>query len=764
MSVLGVTLAAGLVLACGVAAILGLKYTVAADTPAASPGRWASRWTFLPAELGGSGRARLFLASVAGLFLELLLIRWLSSEVRILAYFKNLVLIACYLGFGLGCYMARRRVNLLVMALPLLALAVLAKLPWPPLRAIVADVPVLIGAFSGVDVWGVPSVPLDWSSAAAAAAALAVILPLFALTALAFLPVGQLVGWYLERDGDGIAGYSINVAGSLVGILSYTVLCFLNQPPAVWWLAAGFLMTALVLRRAVLGATAAAAFAICAALSAIGPGGEAAVYWSPYQKLTLTQTRSGGETIGYQLNTNDAWYQTIVNLSPAFVAAHRGLFGADSVEWNPYNVPYRYYDRPPSVLVLGAGMGNDVAAALRHGAKRVVAVEIDPLIVELGRRFHPERPYGSSRVRLVIDDARSYIESTRDRFDLVVFSLLDSHTTSSQFTNIRIDNYVYTREALQKARRLVGPDALFIVKFQVNQPWIAGRLRELLTDVFGREPVQFELASTRTGTGGRFFVEGSGDRFARVLADPALTAPGGRAATVATESAAPTTDDWPYFYQHEPGLPASVILVSAAIALLGWWLTSAALPAGRSLRWHFFWLGAGFLLLEVQTVSRMALLFGTTWVVNAIVIAGLLGLILAANAVVAKWPRLPGWIPYAGIMAAITAGYVVPSRSLLVDPVIARVLLATAVLCLPVFFAGIAFIQRFAEVGFDAEALGSNLLGALVGGLLESLSLWTGIRSLLLLAAGLYALAWLGRASGRARRGEPGATGSLSGA
>jgi hypothetical protein len=328
----------------------------------------------------------------------------------------------------------------------------------------------------------------------------------------------------------------------------------------------------------------------------------------------------------------------------------------------------------------------------------------------------------------------------------VLFSLLDSHTTSSHFTNIRIDNYVYTKEALRAARRLLKPGGLFIVKFQVSKPWIAGRLQGLLRASFDQEPVQIQAEGAYgTGTGGRFFIDGYGERFVRVAADPALTAAGGRRGRVRTQHATLTTDDWPYFYQHEPGLPASVILVSAVLALLGWRLTRATLSSGRPIRWHFFWLGAGFLLLEVQIVSRTALLFGTTWVVNSIVIAALLALILAANAVVAARPALPASVAYAGLFVSIAVAYAVPIRALVVDPLMLRVLLAIAVLCLPVFFAGLVFIRSFAAERFGSEALGSNLLGALVGGLLESLSLWTGIRSLLVLAAILYASAWLAR-------------------
>ena len=195
------------------------------------------------------------------------------------------------------------------------------------------------------------------------------------------------------------------------------------------------------------------AFLACVALAAPGDGNGTTTYWSPYQKLTIRPIRAGNEIISYEMNTNGNWYQHLLNLSPGFVSNHPELFKEVGADWNAYNLPYHFYSRPPSVLVLGAGTGNDVAAALRNGAGRVVAVEIDPLILKLGRELHFERPYDSPRVNTVLDDARSYLQDSNEKFDLIVFSLLDSHTTSSHFTNIRIDNYVYTLEALRSAKR-----------------------------------------------------------------------------------------------------------------------------------------------------------------------------------------------------------------------------------------------------------------------------------------------------------------------
>jgi hypothetical protein len=358
-----------------------------------------------------------------------------------------------------------------------------------------------------------------------------------------------------------------------------------------------------------------------------------------------------------------------------------------------------------------------------------------------------ERPYSSPRVEQVVDDARSYIQNSPERFDLIVFSLLDSHTTSSYFSNIRIDNYVYTVEALEAAKRLLKPDGIFIVKFQVEVPWIAGRLYGLLNTVFGRPPLQLQAdqvsTATRRATGGMFFISGADVALARALADPQLAAYVTAHGHVTMASAPPTTDDWPYFYQHAPGVPATVIVISLALLLVCGLLFGSTGAAGRSIRWHFFFLGAGFLLLEAQIISKMALLFGTTWVVNSIVISGLLLLIVAANLLVQWRPGILVGAAYGGIFAALLVAYLVPLERFFFASLALKVLAATAVLCLPVLFAGIVFIRSFAREGFRGEALGSNLVGALVGGLLESLSFWTGVRSLLVIAALLYAASWV---------------------
>jgi spermidine synthase len=686
-------------------------------------------------DLGGFSYRQLALVSLLSLFLEMLMIRWVSSEVSIFAYFKNFVLIACFLGFGLGCYLCRLRVRLIAMIAPLLLLTLIFKAPVPALRQAMDALPLLLGGGVEVNVWGVPVVPPNLTGMVLA---MAVVVPLFAVIATSFIPLGQLVGWYLENSPNGVTAYTANIVASLAGIGGYTLACFLHQPPWAWFLVAGIVSLSVFWRHPAARIALSATFVACIVLLAIPNAGKAKTYWSPYQKLVLEPVYGNGQVETYDLTTNGAWYQKVLNLSPAFVQSHPQEFLDHPVEWSSYNLPYRLYPSPPSVLVLGSGMGNDVAAALRNGAGRVVAVEIDPLILQLGREIHFEHPYQSPHTQVVNNDARSYIENSHDQFDLIVFSLLDSHTTTSNFTNIRIDNYVYTREALQRARLLLRPDGLFIVKFRADNPWIAGRLFHLMQDAFGQEPTFFQSRPAPYDTYGSFFVAGSRERLAKARTDPALAAFLASHSTMPMQPTISTTDDWPYFYQHEPGLPLIVILVSIAVLVIFGWFLRQASGEGARLDLHFMFLGAGFMLLEAQIVSKMALLFGTTWMVNAVVVSGLLCLIVGANLVYGSFPRIPLAAAYAGLFLTLAVMYLVPMQKLFFESWSLRAIVATLALCTPVFFAGIIFVSSFARAGFRGSALGSNLFGALIGGLLESASLWFGLKSLTILAALLY--------------------------
>ena len=171
-----------------------------------------------------------------------------------------------------------------------------------------------------------------------------------------------------------------------------------------------------------------------------------------------------------------------------------------------------------------------------------------------------------------------------------------------------------------------------------------------------------------------------------------------------------------------------------------------------------FFMGAAFLLLETRSVTTFALLFGTTWVVNALVFTGvLLAVLLAIEVTQRTKGRIPRpWI-IAGVFLSLLVAFLIPNEMLLGLPVPLRLLAAVAISFAPVFFANLLFTSRFKDAANPTAAFAANLFGAMVGGTLEYLSLVLGYQWLLAVAALLYLAAVLTgqRYLAKARDGVP---------
>ena len=134
---------------------------------------------------------------------------------------------------------------------------------------------------------------------------------------------------------------------------------------------------------------------------------------------------------------------------------------------------------------MGSGSGNDVATALRMGAAHVDAIEIDPAIAFLGTKYHPERPYDDPRVNFSINDARNFFRTADQQYDLIVYGVLDSHTALSHASNLRVDSYVYTREGIAEAFRLLKPDGVLSISFTLVNDALGFKLSKILRDLPG---------------------------------------------------------------------------------------------------------------------------------------------------------------------------------------------------------------------------------------------------------------------------------------
>jgi len=689
---------------------------------------------------GTSSTWRLLVVSSAALYLEIALIRWLGTEVKIFAFFQNLSLIVCFLGFGVGCFTSHKRGSLLPSLAATAALTVVAGIPNHAYQILLRAISTILSMSPDAALWGQDikvSGPAYWELFGLS---LLFVAGFLLLLSLSMIPLGRWVGHYLESAGNTVTAYSVNLIGSLVGIWLLAILALFWLSPS-YWFAVAFILIFLA-EPFSWKSTLITASLLAVSLLALRNTGTEQVYWSPYQKISVAD--HGDQQ--YQINVNNEGYMSIANVTPAYLAEHPDF--AANYQDSSYDSPFHFAQSTKRVLVVGAGAGNDVAAALRHGADHVDAVEIDPLISNLGLRMHPDHPYSSPKVHLVNWDARNFMRECRQKYDVIVFGLLDSHTGFSSFSNMRVDNYVYTEDSFREARRLLSPDGILIVKFEVRAPWtwMGQRFYRMLDDVFAHPPVTYYSKATGGLFSGTVFIESDSPHLQEVSSQPDMAAflhnhPASFALTTAN-APPPATDDWPYVYHMSHSIPRTYFSVSVVILLLAIYFVGPLVKPRESSSWQFFLLGAGFLLMETQLVSRLALFFGTTWVVNCIALTGILGVLLIANIYVRfKQPGALG-VYYICLCVMLLIDFAIPWDRLPGSGTQIGTLMCIAY-CIPVFFAGIIFTESFRRFAGSSGAFGANMLGAVAGGLAQNLSFIFGMKALLLIAALVYGAAAL---------------------
>jgi hypothetical protein len=215
-----------------------------------------------------------------------------------------------------------------------------------------------------------------------------------------------------------------------------------------------------------------------------------------------------------------------------------------------------------------------------------------------------------------------------------------------------------------------------------------------------------------------------------------------------TNSTCIASDDWPYIYLREPSIPMLYFLLAllmVGLVAYGMWRlgTGVAIRSWKRPHWHFFFLGSGFLLLEVQNISKASVVLGNTWLVNAVVISGILVMVLLANLLVTKFPKIDLRLAGACLIGSCLALYFLDLSTFAFLPFASKAILVGLLTTVPMLFSGIIFIHSFARVTERDTALGANLIGALVGGMLQTVTFLTGIKALLLIVAGCYGLALL---------------------
>ena len=630
------------------------------------------------------------------LFVELALIRWTGSNVVYLSYFSNFVLLGSFLGIGIGFLRSHSRTPLFPWAAPALALLV----------AFILAVPVQVDR-TGAELIFFGGRPTG--------------LPVWVTLPIVFLAVAGI----MAMIADGVArtfstfepleAYRLDIIGSVFGIAAFSVLSFLGTPPIAWAVVVGICFIVLELPHP--------GRVVWVSVIALGVmlGAEsltAGTSWSPYYKVSALPAPDGS----YLVTVNGIPHQTIESIAQRRVS--------EPLYFTPYE---RARNAARRVLIVGAGTGGDVAIALANGAERVDAVEIDPYLYELGTELNPEHPYDDPRVHVHITDGRAFLERSTDRYDMILFALPDSLTLLAGQSSLRLESYLFTTGSMETAKAHLASGGVFGMYNLYRETWLIDRLAGTLDRVYGHEP-----CIDSTGRVGHFAVlttsvEPGAISCATTWQPSASTVP------------APSTDDHPFVYLRTPSIPSIYLVTLGLILLLS--IVAVRVSSGplRQMRssLDLFFMGAAFLLLETKNVVQFALLFGTTWFVNALVFGGILVTVLIAIEV-SRRVRLRDLRPlYAALGVALAVAWIVPPDSLLQLASGSRFAAGIALAFTPIFIANLIFAERFKEAGSSVIAFGANLLGAMVGGVLEYSALLFGYRALLPVVGGLYLLAFV---------------------
>jgi hypothetical protein len=667
--------------------------------------------------------AILFSAALS-LFLELALIRWQSSVLEFLAFYKNFTLLACFAGLGLGYSLATRSRIPLIVVLPLLT--------WQFIFMLITRV--VPSAFHVIPFR--EQLTMGFPSGRTAPRELLLYLLLtviFLSTAFIFMPVGQLCGRLMERRTK-LRSYGLNLVGSLLGVLMMLLLSFVWTPPAVWF---GFCFLGILLfavRRTSTLMMGIVCTVIAAMILSWWPSDRLwNKIYSPYQLLELGPSEETGLML---IRAAGHYYQRIYDLSipdlPPRLHKIRDY----------YDFPYKVHAPLKRVAIVGAGTGNDIAAALRAGSERVDAIEIDPAIMTAGKLYHPERPYENERTHVIVNDARSFLRGAHDRYDLIVYGMLDSHTLLSHGSSVRLDSFVYTVEGLREARARLKPDGMISLSFAVLSDALGRKIYLMLKEAFdGRPPVCVQAGYD----GAVIFLEANDSGWTlspSIVADFPFVE---RTATYSNPSleASVSTDDWPFFYMPRRVYPISYIVMILQIIVLSLLFGAnfvGELPHFSHL--SFFFLGVGFMLVETKGITEMGLTFGNTWQVIGIVIAGILLMSFLGNCFVSWLQIKRSFIPYLCLWSTLALGWFVARSGGFGSTPLGRIETAIVLTC-PLLFSGIVFSTLLSSSGPVSSMMAMNLLGAICGGLLEYNAMYFGFRWLYGVAMACYVLAFV---------------------
>jgi hypothetical protein len=280
-------------------------------------------------------------------------------------------------------------------------------------------------------------------------------------------------------------------------------------------------------------------------------------------------------------------------------------------------------------------------------------------------------------------------------------------------------------------KKILKPGGMLATYYSVPKPWFFKRIYSTVASAF---PNALQIYMTEDHYLFNTIIMAAKD-------DPSFVSAPEMDSEVKTVK--PSSDDWPYIYLRYPTVSNLYLevfaLIGVLIALI--FLLLRRLEKSTQLHLDFFFLGVGFSLMESAAVVRLALAFGTTWVVSAVVFASVLLTVFFANYLLGLKPNIRISFAWISLLVCLSINFFFPVQVLLEFSFPLRVLGAALLIGAPVFFAGIIFSKLFnqePEVGFP---FGMNMIGAMTGGSIEYLSMLIGMKNIWLVLLGIYFLA-----------------------
>lgn len=667
---------------------------------------------------------RLLLLGFITLFLELALIRYLGGTIWNLGYFPNFVLLSVFIGMGIGFmfhhYISGKNsiffFHLSFFLLMILIIFVYYKHPSLPL---ISNEEEKFGEFYFIN----KSQDTDF-------------LPFF----ICFIVIIFLFALISQRTAklfklfNPLKAYTLDIVGSCLGILSFMMISFFQVPPYIWF----FIFTILfiiTLPKSFISILIPSILSLIVIFHAYKLDtkhlrypdykGKLEVIWSPYQRVEYIDD----ETLPLHLRKT-IWVNGIGH--------QRIALDKEELLKGYYMIPY--YDRRnnnfspyKNVLIIGSGSGNDTAVAILNNAQEIDAVEIDPVIAKYGSKYHPLSPYQDKRVNLVVDDGRSFMTHTREKYDLIIFAWADSLVRVSSLSQLRLENYLFTEESIQRAYKLLTDDGCIYIFNSFPQSWTGEKLVKMIYNATNKYPKILH------SSGGEF-------AFLKIGNAPYCQSNEGK-----ITEAEPPTDDWPFLHLKKRSIPdiykkMLFLMITFIVILTAFMHFSTQKKENYKglkvlfLKISFTLMGGAFMLLETKSIIQFSLLFGNTWLNNSLVFLGILILVLIANWI-AYFIKNLSFIKYISVILIVSTliPLFYPLNNLLsIENIFSRFILASLLTFSPIFFANLIFSLAFKDQVISEHIFGWNLIGASIGGLLEYFSLVLGYNMLAILVGISY--------------------------